>query len=195
MIKLGILASSRGTNFQAIIDACASGRLDAKPVIAISNNSRAIALARARDAGIPVAHLSGTTHPDERELDAAITKTLTTHEVDLVITAGYMKKLGPLTLTKFSRRIINVHPSLLPRHGGKGMYGINVHRAVIESGDHETGITIHYVNGEYDTGPIIAQKSIPVLPSDTPTSLADRVLAEEHKFLIDTLASIIGPKT
>lgn len=190
MIKLGILASSRGTNFQAIIDACATGKLNARPVIAISNNSKAIALERARDAGIPAAHLSSATHPGEDELDAAITRMLRAYEVDLVITAGYMKKLGPSTLAEFSRRIINVHPSLLPRHGGKGMYGMNVHKAVIESGDAETGVTIHYVDNEYDAGPIIARKSIPVLASDTPESLAERVLAEEHKFLIETLGSL-----
>ena len=191
MKKLGILASHQGTNFQAIIDACRQGRLNAEPVIAISNNSDAAALARACRAGIATAHLSGATHADPDELDTAILDTLISHEVDLVVTAGYMKKLGPRTLGHFRRRIVNVHPSLLPRHGGKGMFGLNVHKSVIASGDSETGITIHYVDAEYDSGPIIDQVRIPVLPDDSPESLAARVLEMEHLFLIETLSRLV----
>lgn len=192
MTRLGILASHRGTNFQAIIDACRDGRLDARPVVAISNNSDAYALERARAADIPTAHLSSVTHPDEDELDAAMVDVLREHNVDLLVLAGYMKKLGPKTLKTFEGRIINIHPALLPRHGGQGMYGMNVHRAVIESGDTETGITIHRVQEDYDSGPIIAQRRIPVLSDDTPESLAQRVLAHEHEFLIETLKTIIS---
>ena len=189
--RLGILASHRGTNFQAIIDACTAGTLAAVPVVAISNNSNAQALARAREAGIDAIHLSKATHPDADALDRAIHDTLAAHDVDLVITAGYMKRLGPRTLASWPRRIINVHPSLLPRHGGKGMYGLNVHKAVLESGDTETGITIHYVDGDYDTGPVIAQARVPVEPGDTPETLAARVLKLEHRILIDTLAKLL----
>ncbi len=192
MTKLGVLASHRGTNFQAIIDACRDGRLDARPVIAISNNSDALALARARKAGIPTAHLSSVTHPDPEALDAAILRTLEVHDVDLLVLAGYMKKLGPKTLDAFEGRIVNVHPSLLPRYGGKGMFGMKVHQAVIDNGDAETGITIHWVEGDYDTGPVIAQRRIPVRPDDTPESLAERVLAQEHELLIETLSRIIS---
>lgn len=192
MKKLGILASGGGTNFQAIIDACREGRLAAKPVIAISNNSQAYALERAQKAGIPTAHLSSVTHPDNNDLDDAMVKTLQQRQVDLLILAGYLKELGPRTLQTFEGRIINIHPSLLPRYGGRGMYGMNVHRAVIENGDKETGVTVHWVQGEYDTGPVAAQKKIPVLPEDTPESLADRVLAEEHELLIETISGIIS---
>lgn len=192
MTKLGILASHRGTNFQAIIDACQDGRLDATPVIAISNNSDALALDRARKAGIATAHMSSVTHPDPSALDTAMADILMEHDVDLLVLAGYMKKLGPKTLDTFEGRIVNVHPSLLPRYGGKGMYGMNVHQAVIDNGDEETGITIHWVESEYDTGPIIAQKRIPVHPDDTAESLAERVLAQEHDLLIDTLSRIIS---
>lgn len=191
MTRLGILASHRGTNFQAIIDACRDGRLDARPVVAISNNSDAYALERARTAGIPTVHLSSVTHPDAEKLDSAMVDVLREHEVDLLVLAGYMKKLGPKTLNEFEGRIINIHPALLPRHGGQGMYGMNVHRSVIESGDSETGITVHWVTEDYDTGPIIAQRRIPVLPDDTPESLSERVLAQEHEFLIETLENII----
>lgn len=191
MIKFGILASHRGTNFQAIIDACKDGKIAAEPVLAISNNSHAQALDRARQAGIAVAHLSSATHPAPDQLDEAILGTLKAHEVDLVITAGYMKRLGPRTLAAYPNRIINVHPSLLPRHGGKGMYGMNVHRAVLDAGETETGITIHYVDGEYDSGPVIAQVKLAVRPDDTPESLAERVLQVEHEVLIETLARLV----
>lgn len=190
--RLGILASHRGTNFQAIIDACAAGTIDAIPVVAISNNSNARALERAREAGIAAVHLSSATHPDAQSLDQAIHDTLRSWEVDLVITAGYMKRLGPRTLAAWPRRIINVHPSLLPKHGGKGMYGMNVHKAVLASGDTETGITIHYVDGEYDTGPIINQVRVPVMSDDTPETLAARVLGLEHKVLIETLSTLLA---
>jgi len=191
MRRIGILASHRGTNFQAIIDACEQGVLDAIPAVAISNNSAAIALQRACKAGIPTFHLSSATHPDPGALDRAILDTLGKFEVDLVVTAGYMKKLGPMTLAAYRQRIVNIHPSLLPRHGGKGMYGLNVHRSVIESGDKETGITIHYVDSDYDAGPVVAQRRIEVLPDDTPESLSARVLEHEHTFLIETLAGIL----
>lgn len=116
---------------------------------------------------------------------------LQAHEVDLVITAGYMKKLGPKTLKAYERKIINVHPSLLPKHGGKGMFGMKVHESVIQSGDLQTGITIHWVDKEYDTGPIIAQQVVAVEPNDTPLSLAKKVLTHEHNLLIETLATLM----
>ena len=192
MKKLGILASHRGTNFQAIIDASKSGNLNAKPVIAISNNSDAEALARAKLADIATAHLSRMTHPDPYELDTAILSSLEQHAVDIVVTVGYMKKLGSQTLTKFKRNIYNIHPSLLPKYGGKGMFGLNIHQAVINSGDSETGVTIHRLEDEYDTGPIVAQQRVPVLPGDSAETLSSRVIKVEHIFLIETLNSIIN---
>jgi len=191
MTRLGILASHRGSNFQAIIDACASGQLNARPVVAISNNSGSVALTRARQANIPAIHISNVTHPAAAAQDQAILKALSDHQVDLVITAGYMKKLGPLTLASYQGKVINVHPSLLPRYGGHGMYGLFVHQAVIDNGDTETGISVHWVEADYDTGPVIAQKVIPVSVNDTAETLAGKVLAEEHALLVSTLASLI----
>lgn len=191
MKKLGILASHRGTNFQAIIDASKSGNLKATPVIAISNNSNAEALTRAKLANIATAHLSQATHPDPDELDTAILNSLEQQAVDIVVTVGYMKKLGPQTLAKFKGNIYNIHPSLLPKYGGKGMFGLNVHKAVIENGDCETGVTIHRLEGEYDTGPIIAQQRVPVMHGDSAEILSARVIKVEHTFLIETLNSII----
>jgi|TARA_B100001971_G_scaffold214686_1_gene253616 phosphoribosylglycinamide formyltransferase-1 len=189
-MRLGILASHQGTNFQAIIDACQSGHLSAKIAVAISNNGKSVALERARSASIPAVHLSSKSHPQEEELDEAILTTLLDHQVDLVVTVGYMKKLGPKTLHHYRQKIINIHPSLLPKYGGKGMFGMNVHKAVLASDDKETGITVHYVNENYDSGPVISQTRVPIVIDDTPESLAARVLVEEHKLLISTLKQL-----
>jgi len=189
--RLGILASHRGTNFQAILDACNEGRLKAKVVIAISNNSQSEALARAKRAGIETQHISSLTHLTDSDQDAAVQLALLAAEVDLVVTAGYMKKLGPKTLATYKQRIINVHPSLLPKYGGQGMYGSKVHKTVLNNNETETGLTVHFVDGEYDTGPILSQRTVKVLADDTVTTLASRVLAEEHDLLVQTLISLV----
>jgi phosphoribosylglycinamide formyltransferase-1 len=189
-LRLGFLASHNGTNMQAIIDACRQGRLDAAPCAVISNNSRSGALERARNEGIPYYHLSGKTHPVSEKLDKAILDAFRKNDVNLVILAGYMKKLGPLTLFAYRNRILNIHPALLPKFGGKGMYGENVHKAVLASGDRVSGVTIHIVDAEYDHGHIVAQAEVPVADDDTPDSLAARVLKREHEFFSETLQKI-----
>ncbi|MDE2999312.1 MAG: phosphoribosylglycinamide formyltransferase [Gemmatimonadota bacterium] len=178
---LGVLASGGGTNLQAILDRTASGRLPARVGVVIGNNSRSGALVRARRAGVPAIHLSGRTHPQPGALDRAIAETLRFHGVNLVVLAGYMKKLGPATLAMHRNRIVNIHPALLPAFGGRGMYGDRVHEAVVQSGAQVSGATVHLVDEEYDTGPIILQRRIRVAPDDTPDSLARRVLAVEHE--------------
>jgi phosphoribosylglycinamide formyltransferase-1 len=190
-MRLGIFASHTGSNFQAILDACLSGQLAAEPAVLISNNSRSIAMQRAKQAQIPTYHLSSTTHTDESALDHAIVEALDRHNVELVTLAGYMKRLGPETLAAYRGRILNIHPSLLPRFGGQGMYGSRVHEAVIAANEKESGVTIHLVDGEYDTGPVVAQARIPVKPGDTAESLAKRILKREHSFYVETLHNII----
>lgn len=189
-MRLGILASHHGTNFQAVIDACQCGNLAAEVAVAISNNSQSGALVRARAANIPTVHLSSRTHPQAEALDEALLSALTDHQVDLVVMLGYMKKLGSRTLQHFQGRIINIHPSLLPKYGGQGMFGLNVHKAVLESADTETGVTVHYVDEHYDTGQMITQVRIQVMPDDSPESLAARVLRQEHKLLVNTLKQL-----
>ncbi len=189
-MNLGFLASHRGSNMQALVDAARDGRLHATPRVVISNNGDAEALARARREGLPAYHLSGKTHPDPERLDEAIRDTLASHDVDLVILAGYLKKLGPKTLARYRGRVINVHPALLPKYGGTGMYGDRVHEAVLASGDQETGITVHVVDEEYDHGPIVAQCRVPVLERDTIVSLSQRVLEREHRFLVEVVDQI-----
>ena len=189
-MNLGFLASHNGSNMQAILDACKSGALSAVSSVIISNNSESGALIRAVKEGIPSFHLSGKTHPDPAALDRAILDELLKHEVDVVVLAGYMKRLGPATLRQYRGMVLNIHPALLPKFGGKGMYGIHVHQAVIETGERESGVTIHVVDENYDTGLIVAQERVPVLPEDTPETLAARVLACEHRLFPETLQKI-----
>jgi phosphoribosylglycinamide formyltransferase-1 len=130
------------------------------------------------------------THPDPADLDRAVLEALERHGTDLVVLAGYMKKLGPATLGRFKGRVLNIHPALLPKFGGPGMYGRRVHEAVLAAGEKESGVSIHIVDADYDTGPVIAQERVPVLPGDTPDSLAARVLEQEHRLLTATLGRI-----
>ena len=181
VFRLGALASGGGTNLQAIMDRCASGDLPARMAVVIGNNSGSGALERARRAGVPTCHLSGRTHPDPQALDRAIAEVFQSYGVDLVVLGGYMKKLGPVTLQAYPNRILNIHPALLPAFGGKGMYGLRVHQAVIESGAWISGVTVHLADEEYDHGPIVAQEAVRVGPDDTPESLAARVLEVEHR--------------
>ncbi|HEX2052879.1 MAG TPA: phosphoribosylglycinamide formyltransferase [Actinomycetota bacterium] len=189
-MRLGILASHGGSNMQAVIDATKAGTLPAEVVVVIGNNAASGAAARAASEGIPFHHLSGRTHPDSGALDDAICRTLLDAGVDLVVLAGYMKKVGPRTIARFQRRIVNIHPALLPKFGGVGMYGMRVHEAVLESGDELTGVTIHLVDGEYDRGPVIAQTEVKVSPDDDAETLAARVLEREHEFYVETLRRI-----
>ena len=189
-LRLGCLASGSGTNLQAIIYASASGELHANVAVVISNNSGSGALQRARKAGIPGFHLSGFTHPEAAALDHAILAALQEHEADVVVLAGYMKMLGPAVLSRYEGRVLNVHPALLPKFGGKGMYGRRVHEAVLAAGESVTGATVHVVDAEYDHGPVVAQSEVPVLRDDTAESLSARVLEREHDLLVQTLQRV-----
>ena len=188
-LHLGFLASHGGSNMQAIIDACKQGRLDAKPCVVISNNSDSMALARAGAEGIPRYHISASTHPGESE-DRAILRTLQAHDVDTVILAGYMKRIGPETLQAYRGRILNIHPALLPKFGGRGLYGKQVHEAVLRAGEKVTGVTVHVIDEDYDTGSVLNQVQVPVMENDTADSLAERVLAQEHLLYVETLRKI-----
>jgi phosphoribosylglycinamide formyltransferase-1 len=189
-LQIAVLASGSGTTLQAVIDACENGSLAADVVLVISNNSTSGAIARARRHGIETAHLSGQTHADPAALDASIRAALAAKAPDIVLLAGYMKQLGPHTLTAYRGRVINTHPALLPKHGGLGMYGVHVHAAVIAADETETGISVHLVDGGYDTGPVIAQRTVPVGADDDAARLAARVQTAEKPFLIEVLGQI-----
>ncbi len=188
--KVAVLASHAGSNLRALTGASQQPRSAFAIAVVISNNSGSGALAHAGDQGIAHAHLSGTTHPDPAQLDQAMLKILREHAIDLVVTAGYMKKIGPAVLGAYAGRIINIHPALLPRHGGPGMHGQHVHEAVLASGDTISGASVHHVTANYDEGPVIARREVPVLPDDTPKTLASRVLAAEHQLLPDTVQAL-----
>ena len=189
-MRLAVIASHEGTTLQAVLDAVADGRLPASVVVVISNNRESGALRRARAAGVPGTHLSSVTHPDPARLDGAILDALTKARADTVLLAGYMKKLGPRVLQQYSGRIVNTHPALLPKFGGQGMYGNRVHEAVLAAGEAETGVSIHLVDAEYDTGPVVAQCRVPVMPGDSVADLAARVQARERAFVVETLARL-----
>jgi len=174
--RLAVLASGRGSNLQAIIehfDNLARERV-AKVALVASNRADSPALIRAATASIDIANFNAG--DDGTELLTLLDK----FRIDLVVLAGYLKRIPSKVISEYAGRIINVHPALLPAFGGEGMYGARVHEAVIASGADETGVTVHLVNDDYDRGPIIAQWRVPVEKSDTPESLAARVLNVEH---------------
>lgn len=181
-IRIGVLASGNGTNLQAIIDACERGEIDGDVVVVISNVPEAYALERARRHGIAAyafPHKGLTREQHEKD----IIECLEQHKVDLVVLAGYLRMLTPLMIGKYAGRMLNTHPALLPAFGGKGMHGLHVHKAVLDYGCKVSGCTVHFVTEEVDGGPIVLQKAVPVLEDDTPETLQERVLKEEHKLL------------
>jgi phosphoribosylglycinamide formyltransferase-1 len=179
-LRIGVLASGGGTNLQALIDSCERGEIDGDIAVVISNVPKAGALERAQRHGIDTFCFpsDGVSREDH---EADIVECLEQHQVDLVCLAGYLRVLTPVMIDKFPGRIINTHPALLPSFGGKGMHGLNVHRAVLQYGCKVSGCTIHVVTLDVDGGPIVMQKSVPVLEDDTPETLQERVLKEEHK--------------
>lgn len=189
-MNLAVLASHFGSTLQAILDASNSGRLSSQVRLVISNNSGSEALKRAERAGIAKLHLSSQTHPVPAELDAAMVTALDEAEIELVVLAGYMKKLGAGVLARYGGRVVNTHPALLPKFGGTGMFGMRVHEAVLAAGEAETGVTIHLVDAGYDTGRPLAQARLPVLSTDDPESLARRVQGLEKRLLVETLEKL-----
>lgn len=177
VVRLGVLASGRGSNLEALLRAHERGDLTLPVVVVVSNNSGAGALALARTRGITALHVSARTHPDP---GAALLSALREHGVDVLVLAGYMKRLDPRVVAAYEGRAVNIHPAALPRFGGTGMYGDRVHAAVLEAGVPTTGPTVHLVTEGYDEGEVLAHTEVPVLPGDTVEALRDRVLAAEH---------------
>ena len=189
-LRIGVFASHGGSNMQAIIDACRNGTIDGEVSVLICNNSKAYAVERAKAEGIPAYHLSSANYPGQSDLDDAILLVLEKHKVNLVALAGYMKKIGPSVLNKYKNRVLNIHPALLPEHGGSGKFGRSVHESVIASGERESGATVHLVNEKYDEGDILSQVVVQVKDNDTPETLAERILPQEHRLYVETLRRI-----
>lgn len=188
MKNIVVFASGSGTNFQAIIDSVKSGKINANISGLIASKPDIGATGRAEKAGVPVAVIPPGSESFKRDLEDQLNE----WQPDLIVLAGYLAKIPKNILDKYSGKIINIHPSLLPKYGGSGFYGSRVHQAVIRSGDIETGCTVHIVTEEYDQGPVLAQKKVPVKPGDTAADLASRVLKEEHKLLTEVISQIIN---
>ena len=190
MMRLGILSSHEGSLLQLVLDSCTNGKIPASVNLVISNNSKSRAYLRAIEAGATTLHFSSQTHNDPEHLDQAMLNALIDHDVNLVLLAGFMRKIGPATLAYFQGRIINTHPSLLPRFGGQGYYGRRVHAAVLASGDKETGASVHHVTEHYDEGGVISQVRVPIHPEDTVENIENRVKSCERQLLVNTLIDL-----
>ncbi len=180
-MRLAVFASGGGTNFQAILDAIDRGTLPATPVCCVSNTTDAGALDRAAAHDVPTAVVDPRSYDDPSAFGRALLTVLDDHEATFVALAGYMLKIPSNVVDAYRGRMTNVHPALLPAFGGQGMYGLHVHEAVLEYGVHWSGVTVHLVDEEYDHGPIVLQEPVPVYPDDTPSDLAERVKAVEHR--------------
>ena len=179
-VAVALFASGSGSNAAALLDHRYSGAVRPHYRCLVGNNSTAPVMRLARARGVPVYHVSRRTHPSRTAYLARLLEVLSLHGTQLIVLAGYMKLLPPEIVRRWRGRILNIHPALLPRHGGRGMYGMAPHRAVLAAGEWETGVTVHLVDEEYDRGPIVLQRRLPVLPGDSAETLARRVLAAEH---------------
>lgn len=189
--KVAVFVSGGGSNLQSLMDHAASGELSAQIVLVVSNTKKAYGLERARGAGIDTLVFRPKKYESPRDAGQALLAQLREHRVGYIVLAGYLKLLPDEVVSAFPRRIINIHPALLPKFGGKGMYGHHVHEAVLEAGETESGPTVHLVDETYDTGRILEQVKVPVLADDTPDRLAARVLEQEHRLLPRVLEKLI----
>jgi phosphoribosylglycinamide formyltransferase-1 len=190
LLRIAVMVSGGGTNLQALIDAAEAGVIeDARIVLVISSRADAFALKRAEARGIPRFIAGRDEFPDEEKRNEAIAAALRGAGAGLIVLAGYMSVLPPGVTREFSGRIINVHPSLIPKYCGRGFYGKRVHRAVIEAGEAESGATVHFVDEGVDTGPVIIQERIPVTDADA-DALAARVLEIEHRILVQAVGIV-----
>jgi phosphoribosylglycinamide formyltransferase-1 len=180
-MNIAVFASGRGSNFQAILDAIDSGFLPAKVVVLVSNKSDAGAMNIARAHNISTKHISQQMFTSEEALADAILEVLEEKHTEFIVLSGYLKKIPAQVIRQYRNRVVNIHPALLPSFGGEGMYGHRVHEAVMRSGEKISGATVHLVDEEYDRGPIVLQKTVDIVPNDTPDSLAEKVLKIEHE--------------
>ncbi len=193
MLKLCVCVSGGGTNLQAIIDAIDTGKItNAQIVQVISNNKGAFALERARKNNIDAVAVSPKDYADRALFNEAFLKHVDEAEPDLIVLAGFLVVLPPMMIKKYEGRIINIHPALIPSFCGKGYYGLKVHEAALARGVKVTGATVHYVDEGTDTGPIILQKAVEVLPDDTPEILQKRVMEQAEWVILPQAINMIA---
>lgn len=187
MSKLVVLVSGGGSNLQAILDAVATGEIKAQVATVIADRD-CYGLERARQAGTPAYLVDRKLH--RGDLSEQITQLIPVN-CDLIVLAGFLSILNSTFIQKWSNKIINIHPSLLPRHGGSGMWGLKVHQAALDAGDSESGCTVHYVSDEIDGGAIIAQQAVAIAPDDSAENLQQKVLHFEHQLLVSVIAKLL----
>lgn len=193
MLDIVVMVSGGGTNLQAIIDAIESGKVKNTRISAvISNNADAFALERAEKAGIKAVCVSPKDYPDRAAYNDALLEAVREYEPGLIVLAGFLVKIPEAMIEAFPRKIINIHPSLIPSFCGVGYYGLNVHKAALERGVKITGATVHFVDNGMDTGPIICQKPVEVMPGDTPEILQKRVMVEAEWILLPQAIDMIA---
>ena len=181
MKNIAVFVSGGGSNFKAIHQQISLGEIPGQIVLVISNNPKCSAIEYAIKNSISHVIINETRYPNPHTRNELLTATCVKAEIDLICLAGYMKMLPPAIVKEYKNKILNIHPGLLPEFGGKGFFGMRVHEAVIESGKRESGATVHFVDEIYDHGPIIAQKKVEILESDTAESVATKVLKLEHE--------------
>ena len=193
--RIAVLVSGGGTNLQALIDAQKNGVLrSGEIVLVISNNAIAYALTRAREAGIEALPITKKDCGGQEAFEDAMLEALKARSIDLIVLAGFMSILSPRFVSQYVRRIINVHPSLIPSFCGKGFYGLKVHEAALARGVKFTGATVHFVNEIPDGGRILLQKAVPVLPGDTPAALQKRVMERAEWIILPEAAELVSSK-
>lgn len=191
MKRIGVLVSGGGTNLQAIIDAVAAGTIEAEIGVVVSNRPDAYALERAARYGIAARVIDHREFPSVTAFTRAILDSMREYRIDLICLAGFMRILDPLITEAYPGRILNIHPALLPAFGGRGMYGLHVHKAVLDSGARFSGATVHLVTAEPDAGPIVIQDVVAVADDDTPETLAAKVLQIEHRIYPEAIRLIV----
>ena len=194
-VNLAVFASGRGSNLGVLAERVADRRLPARIALVLSNNSDSGALAIARRHRIPAVHLSAVTHPEADAYRDAMLGHLESHRIGLIVLAGFMKLIPAQVVARYPGHIVNIHPAPLPRFGGRGMYGLAPHRAVLAAGLRESAVCVHYVTAEYDRGPLIASQPVPICPDDTPESLQRRAAAVEHDLYWRVIAELIADAT
>ncbi len=193
--KLAVFISGTGTNLQALIDARKKGKLTAEIALVVSSSPQTGGLSRAKNADIPTFIFEEKKYPSQPVATTALLDKLKEHMIDYIANAGYLKLIAPEIIAAYPDKIINIHPALLPKYGGKGMYGIRVHEAVIAAHEKESGVTFHLVDEKYDHGRILKQIKVPVYEDDTPELLQQRILKEEHKHYPIVINNLIKEKT
>lgn len=191
IVRIGVLVSGGGTNLQALLDGFAAGNSPGEIALVVSNRKAAYGLERARNAGVEALYIGRGNYPEVAERGEVLLEALISRGIEWIVLAGYLDMLPPALTRHYANRILNIHPSLIPAFCGMGYHGLKVHEAALARGVKLSGATVHFVDEGADTGPILSQEAVPVFPEDTPETLQQRVLAVEHKLLLEAVEAAV----